>query len=137
MDKNAVLKSRRVAVLRPDQAVVKLDWDDCPGHQQAKWETEVVHRATRAGYRITRWESSTSPGGKGVHVLLWVEPVPATAMEVVALQLLFLSDPYREALQIERAHGAMLPETPDWMRDRWNVLYGPSRVRGRRARGGV
>ncbi len=58
-------------------------------------------------------------------------------MEVVALQLLFGGDPYREAWLINRARRIDAGEiTGYWAKDdNWNVLYVPAGVAGRQATG--
>jgi hypothetical protein len=55
---------------------------------------------------------------------VWVEPEPKTAVEVVALQLLFGSDPNREAYNLNRARLVDSGVVSDYWRERWNVLYG-------------
>lgn len=107
------------------QAEIKLDVDE--GHPP---DLQVVSQLLeRAGYRIEGWTQQHSPGGTGWHVLIEVSPRPHTAMEVVALQAICGSDPWREAVNVLRARA--FPKAPKFMRDRWNVLYRPDKARSR------
>lgn len=113
-------------MLSKKQAVVKLDIDD-KEHPDVDAIDKMLRRA---GYERRYTVVRRSPGGKGWHVLLDVEPRPRTAMEVVALQAMLGSDPWREAMQIARARA--LPKCPGFMRDAWNVLYESDPRRSRR-----
>lgn len=108
------------------QAIVKLDFD-----QRAEPDLSVIcSKASRAGYSPVDVILRRSPSGNGWHVLLELDPRPRTAMEVVALQAVLGSDPWREAMQIARARA--FHKCPAFMRDAWNVLYQPDKRRSRR-----
>jgi len=111
--------------LTREQAQVKLDLDGCDAP-----DMEAVRRlVSRAGYSIVEMSERTSPSGTGRHVVLNVSPRPIHPMEVVALQAICGSDPYREAMQMHRARA--FAKAPKWMRDIWNVLYQSHRHRHR------
>jgi hypothetical protein len=113
------------AVLRSD-TTIRLDIDG-PRPPSLPF---LASRLRRAGFDGWRWVAYTrSPGGHGWHVTLQLRPAPATAMEVVAVQLLLGSDPNREACVLMRARA--LPDTPRHARTWWNVLYQPDAARGR------
>lgn len=82
---------------------------------------DLWRRLQWAGYHVTRWHRRPSPSGTGTHIKLWVVPEPSSAMEVVALQAILGSDPYREASNLGRVR--VLDELPEYWRTRWNVLY--------------
>lgn len=88
---------------------------------------ELGRRAARAHRRIRWLRQWRSPSGRGWHILLAVSPAPTTPMETVALQLLFGSDPYREAYNSNRALAVEGGEVSRFFRTRWNVLYGKER----------
>jgi hypothetical protein len=107
---------------------VKLDHDPhCPRLSLV----ELQKRAKRANVRLVALAERRSPSGRGWHRWLVVRPAPRTAMQVVALQLLFGSDPYREAYLYNRARlvdGRQV--APYWGQlDAWNVLYVGQRAR--------
>lgn len=108
------------------QAQVRLDMDR--KRRPDPWWIEKM--LARAGYILIGYQEARSPSGNGWHVMLDVEPRPRTALEVVALQLLLGSDPYREAMQFHRARA--FARVPHWMRDAWNVLYAPDSRRQRK-----
>lgn len=96
---------------------------------------ELVKRARKAGLTLVALAERRSPSGRGWHRWVLVSPAPRSCMEVVALQLLFGGDPYREAWLINRARaidgGAVRGY---WARpDNWNVFYVPAGVAGRQA----
>lgn len=103
--------------------VIKLDYDAHNGRRLSL--REMVRRAERANLRIVQMWRRRSPGGKGWHAIVIVDPAPVTAMQVVALQLLFGSDPLREAYCYNRARlvdGSGV--APYWQNpDAWDVLY--------------
>lgn len=108
------------------QAEIKLDVDA----RQEPPDLQVVSQLLeRAGYRVESWTQRSSPGGNGWHVIIEVVPRPTTAMEVVALQAICGSDPWREAISVVRARSFV--KAPKFMRDRWNVLYRPDKARSR------
>lgn len=113
-------------MLSASQALVKLDVD----RAKAPTVMRLVRLCDRAGITINWLRQSRSPGGKGWHIVLDVSPRPRTAMEVVALQVVLGSDPWREAVSVQRAR--VFPVAPSFMRDRWNVLYTRGHVRVRR-----
>lgn len=100
-----------------EQALVKVDWDS---KRQPPF-TRMRMLLQRAGYGIVWASLCKSPSGNGWHVVFALRPRPQSPYEVVALQAILGGDPWREAIQIQRA--AAFPHVPRWMRDRWNVLY--------------
>lgn len=102
--------------------VLKLDHDP---HARRLSLRELVKRAKRAHRTIVALGERRSPGGRGWHRWLVVRPAPRSPLEVVALQLLFGSDPYREAYLINRARrieDGLVPR--EWCEpDMWNVFY--------------
>jgi hypothetical protein len=99
--------------------ILKVDWD---AHAEALTVNDVCGRLRRAGYRIRWWKEEYSPSGRGRHLTLQLTPKPRTPMEVVALQALLASDPYREACNVQRVR--LLPKISRHWRKRWNVFYG-------------
>lgn len=104
--------------------IIKLDHD---AHNSRRLSLrELVRRAERANVVIDRVSERRSASGRGWHRIIEVRPAPQTAAQVVALQLLFGSDPLREAYCYNRARlvdADALP--PYWQQqDRWDVLYG-------------
>lgn len=85
---------------------------------------ELLRRSLRANVKIENLAQWRSPSGKGWHILIEVRPAPKTAMEIVALQMLFGSDPYREAYNINRARAVDGGAVSPFWRRRWNVFYG-------------
>jgi hypothetical protein len=100
--------------------VLKIDVD----HNEPMPIVELLRRSIRAKVKIVSLAQRRSPSGRGWHVLLNVKPAPKTAMETVALQLLFGSDPYREAYNINRARAVDGGDVSPFWRRRWNVFYG-------------
>lgn len=99
-------------------AIIKLDYD------AERLSSELLEqRAERACVTIRSVTIRKSPSGRGWHVELEVSPAPSSAMEAVALQLLFGSDPLREAYNINRARKVDRGNVPAFWRGRWNVLY--------------
>lgn len=117
----------KVSMLPAHDAEVKLDID-----RKASRPTinEMVRKLDRAGYRIVRMWERRSPGGRGWHIGLTLDPRPRTAVEVVALQAILGSDPWREAVTLARAR--CYRQTPKFARSWYNVLYVPCRGRQRR-----
>lgn len=103
--------------LRRSQASVKIDWDKKRRPNIQRIEALI----TRAGYRVIGSAVRKSPSGNGWHVVLSLRPYPKSPFEVVALQAICGGDPWREAMQMQRAQS--FDKVPVWMRDRWNVLY--------------
>ena len=108
---------------------LKIDWDDrtCPqSHRFARL-------LARAGYRLVGCAVRRSPSGRGWHVWLVTTPKPKSLQEVVALQAMCGSDPWREAMTLFRANHATTPK----MREMANVLYTPCKERRRRVKHGA
>lgn len=101
--------------------LLRVDLDDCerPPHV-ARWAWLM----RRAGFRIVWLSQERSPGGKGWHCELALDPEPQAAIEVVALQAVLGSDPAREACNIHRAFMVDSKQVSPRWRKRWNVLYG-------------
>lgn len=105
--------------------MLKLDHDN---HNSRRLSlAELVRRAERAGLQIVRLWQRRSPSGKGWHRLLEVSPSPEDASRCVALQLLFGSDPLREAYnycRTRKVSGSTV--APYWRQlKNWNILYVP------------
>lgn len=92
----------------------------------------LERRARIAHVRIVAVADVRSPSGRGWHRRIAVErlewavrvrPVPFSPLEVVALQLLFGSDPIREAFNLHRARLVQAGQVPRFFRTRWNTLY--------------
>jgi hypothetical protein len=107
---------------------LKLDHDP---HARRLSLRELVKRAERANVTLIALGERRSPSGRGWHRWLVVSPAPASACEMVALQLLFGSDPYREAYLINRARAIDAKKVRGyWSQlDNFNVLYTAVRVR--------
>lgn len=101
--------------------VLKVDVDQ--GHRPLSLKQLVV-RLARANRRLVAVGQWRSPSGTGWHRVILVRPAPRSAMEVVALQLLLGSDPYREAYNLNRARQVDAGAVPRRWRRQWNVLYG-------------
>lgn len=86
---------------------------------------ELVRRAERAGLTIRTLLQRRSPSGRGWHRCIFVDPEPETCAQVVALQLLFGSDPLREAYCYNRARMVDAGQVVAYWReqDAWDVLY--------------
>lgn len=108
------------------QAQIKVDLDECPGDPPREIMLLLLRRA---GYTVLREISYRSPSGEGWHLKFDVTPLPQHPYEVVALQAMLGSDPYREAMQMHRAKVFFI--SPQWMRNLWNVLYSPHLQRER------
>ena len=94
---------------------------------------ELVQRARRANVELVALGERRSPSGRGWHQWLVVNPLPRSAIRTVALQLLFGSDPYREAYLLQRARIVDTKQCSPFFRSRWNVFY--LRTYRRRTRG--
>lgn len=99
---------------------IKLDHDPYAPRLSLR---ELVKRATKANRKIVALGERRSPGGRGWHRWLVVRPAPRTAVETVALQLLFGSDPYREAYCLNRAVAVDGKRVSEYWRRNYNVLY--------------
>lgn len=100
--------------------VLKLDHDP---HARRLSLRELVKRAKRANRTLVAMGERRSPSGRGWHRWLIVRPAPRTAVETVALQLLFGSDPYREAYCLNRAVRVDRKQVSAYWRRNFNVLY--------------
>lgn len=100
--------------------VLKLDHDS---HAPRLSLLEMVRRAERANVRLVAMGERRSPSGRGWHRWVIVRPAPRTAVAVVALQLLFGSDPLREAYCYNRAVRVDRKQVSRFFRDNFNVLY--------------
>lgn len=98
--------------------ILRLDWD---ARVRPLSLSEIVARLKRAGYRPLALREGVSPGGRGRHAWIVVHPACRTAAQVVALQAILGSDPYREASNLFRA--SKLRRVPQGLRSWWNVLY--------------
>ncbi len=100
--------------------VLKLDHDPhCPRLSLL----EMVKRARRANLRLVALGERRSPSGRGWHRWVIVRPAPRTAVAVVSLQLLFGSDPLREAYCYNRAVRVDAKQVSRYFRDNFDVLY--------------
>jgi hypothetical protein len=97
--------------------IIKLDYDR-PQHPPIR---RLCRLLERAGYRPVSMGFRRSPSGKGWHCWIVTEPTPKSLVEVVALQAILGSDPFREAVTLQRARVARGPI----MRKMVNVLYAP------------
>lgn len=122
MDATAVtVRSRYVVYPTPTQdATIKVDVDTLRGRLSGE---ELAARAVCAKVRIVQVDDRRSPSGRGWHRRITVEPAPRTAMETVALQLLFGSDPVREAFNVQRARLVDGGKVSKFFAQRWNRLY--------------
>lgn len=113
---------------------LKLDHDPYAPRLPLK---ELVKRARKANLTLRALAERRSPSGKGWHRWLLVSPAPRSRAEVVALQLLFGGDPYREAWLLNRARAIDAGRVRGYwaQHDNWNVLYVPATVAGRQAAG--
>lgn len=84
---------------------------------------ELIERARRAFVTIVTVVEQRSPSGRGWHQWITIDPPAASAVEVAALQLLFGSDPYREAYVLHRARRVDAGELPPFFAARFNVFY--------------
>lgn len=99
---------------------IKLDHDPYAPRLSLR---ELQKRARRANVRLVAMGERRSPSGRGWHRWLVVRPQPRTAAGVVALQLLFGSDPYREAYNYNRAVQVDGGKVSAYWRRNFNVLY--------------
>jgi hypothetical protein len=109
-------------------AEVRVDWD-LPEAPDLDRMTALLERMDRKIGSVT---VSKSPSGAGWHMRLRIVPRPESPMEVVALQAILGSDPWRECMQFLRAR--MFESCPDHMQEHWNVLYRPDKARTRHLR---
>lgn len=112
-------------------AILKLDHD--PHNSRRLSLREIVRRARRANKTLVAMAERRSPSGRGWHRWLIVRPAPKSAVEVVALQLLFGSDPLREAYCLNRAVQIDTGKVRGYWARHFDVLYVAHR--GRAGRG--
>ena len=93
-----------------------LDFDGTNSAPQCK-HIDAILRA--AGMRILQVKRKNSPGGNGRHVHVTISP-KLQPCEIVALQAILGSDPFREAHNLKRVREGW-PQS-DWGKN-WNVLY--------------
>lgn len=89
----------------------------------------LLQRARIAGVELLGVTDVRSPSGRGWHRYLAVRPAPRTAIETVALQLLFGSDPIREAFNLTRARLVDRGQVSKFFAARFNTLYATSKGR--------
>src|SRR5882762_6517679 len=89
----------------------------------------LLQRARIAQVELVGVTDLRSPSGRGWHRYLVVRPAPKTALETVALQLLFGSDPVREAFNLTRARLVDGKAVSAFWRARFNTLYETSKGR--------
>lgn len=108
-------------------AKIKLDYDGAVDQEEIKtyWSSLL----SRMGREYAGYTSVPSPSGTGRHVTIDLTQPPRSPIEVVAIQAILGSDPYREAMNLRRA--LVYFELDPEVRDTWNVLY---RKDGRRRR---
>jgi hypothetical protein len=105
--------------------ILKIDVDSPRGRlnwRQLEARARIVHLA------LIDVKDERSPSGQGWHRLIEVrricgEDARFTAKETVFLQLLFGSDPIREAFNWHRARLVDARQVARFWRSRWNVLY--------------
>lgn len=110
---------------RPNSALAVLKIDADAG-TPLRTIAELQGMLARAGKRLRALQQSRSRSGDGWHLRLWVTPPCRSLTEVIALQAICGSDPYREANNLLRATrlGCV---TPFWRRPAAvNVLYDPN-----------
>ncbi len=98
--------------------LLKLDFDNrkrCPSIRK------MGAKLRRAGYGLVEHKARRSPSGTGWHVIIRTEPEPCSPMEIVALQAILGSDPFREASNVMRVRN--LRKVGKHWGTRWNVLY--------------
>lgn len=103
--------------------MVKLDHD---AHNSRKLSVaELVRRAERAALVIESVHERRSASGRGWHRVVYVRADTLAASQIVGLQLLFGSDPLREAYNWNRARAIDGGEVSDYWKEQnaWDVLY--------------
>jgi len=103
--------------------ILKLDFDRST-HPPIR---RLVRLLDRAGYRAVSMGFRRSPSGTGWHVWVVTTPAPKSLIEVVALQAILGSDPWREAVTLYRAERSTTP----LLKKMANVLYQPCKERRR------
>jgi len=112
--------------LSRELSVVKLDID----RKRFPSVKRLYQLLDRAGYMLLSLDSRKSPSGNGWHLWLTLDPAPRTPMEVIAIQAVLGSDPFRESMNLLRAR--KMWRTPGFAKDWFNVLYAPCKQRSRR-----
>lgn len=113
--------------------MIKVDVDRARGRLS---KDELWRRAKIAQLELVGVTDVRSPSGRGWHRYIVVRPAPQTALEVVALQLLFGSDPLREAFNITRARLVDAKQVSAFWRKRWSTFYETSQGKPWRGRTG-
>lgn len=105
-------------------SVLKIDVD--AGHTLLTLN-QLTGLLRRAGKRPVWLMQERSRSGKGWHLWFKVAPACRSLMEVVALQAVLGSDPYREANNVCRvlALDNMTPTERSYWASRLNVFYDP------------
>ena len=88
----------------------------------------LADRLQKNNRRLSWVVERVSPSGRGWHRWIGVWPRPASAVEMVALQLLCGSDPHREAYNLNRARQVDDGKVSEYWRARWNVFYKKERT---------
>ena len=117
-----VKKMQHLAALRyalHDQQALKVDVDTYRGLSLR----QLAERLKKNNRRLSWVVERRSPSGRGWHRWVGVQPLPASAVETVALQLLCGSDPHREAYNLNRARQVDDGKVSEYWRQRWNVFY--------------
>jgi hypothetical protein len=111
---------------------LKLDIDRA--RRTPRWKLDRL--AAIVHLEIVHVVDERSPGGKGWHSWVTVRSLDEKAgwrpTEIVALQLLFGSDPWREAYTLHRARLVEAKAVAPYWRTRFNVFYATSDKRKRR-----
>jgi hypothetical protein len=97
---------------RKGETALLLDYD----HTRKIDRSAIRKRLAQCGLVSKRILSRTSPGGDGIHAVVWVAG-RLRKMDVVALQAILESDPQREAQNFRRAK-----QEKGWDKN-WNVLF--------------
>lgn len=103
---------------------VKVDHD--ARNSPRLWLRELVRRAERANVVIEAVRERRSASGEGWHRIIYTRTRgPVSASQIVALQLLFGSDPLREAYNFNRARvvDAGLNDSYWRSQEAWDILY--------------
>lgn len=112
--------------------VLKLDIDR--SRRMPAWQLERL--AAIVHLEIVDVKDERSPGGKGWHSWITVRSLDDARWrptEIVALQLLFGSDVWREAYTLHRARLVEARQVAPYWRTRWNVFYATSHAKRRSA----
>ena len=98
---------------RKGETCLQVDLDNCKAYSRGT----IYARLRKAGVQPLRICSRISPGGQGLHLLIWIKGTFGRYQRV-CLQLLCESDPEREAQNFRRAGLA----GKNWQ-ENWQVLF--------------